>query len=150
VEAGGSLSGGGEGDAPRSAQLWPLSRDQQGWAYTQLGRYEEAIPLLKRDLTRSNFLWDHVHLVQDYIELGQEDAARAETAEVERQVALNPSSIVGYQALALSLNYMGEHAQALVVVEKAKSLNPRNLENCLQIEGWAYQGLGRYQDAIVF
>jgi tetratricopeptide (TPR) repeat protein len=121
---------------------------QQGWAYTQLGRYEEAIPLLKQDLARSNFLWDHVHLVQDYIELGQEDTAGAEAAAVERGSALNPNSIVGYTALALTLNFMGEHAQALVVVEKAKSLGPRNLENCLQIEGWAYQGLGRYQDAI--
>jgi adenylate cyclase len=35
---------------------------QQGWAYTQLGRYEEAIPGLKRDLALTNNLWDHSYL----------------------------------------------------------------------------------------
>jgi tetratricopeptide (TPR) repeat protein len=33
---------------------------EQGRAYSQLGRYEEAIPVLKRDLARSDILWDHV------------------------------------------------------------------------------------------
>jgi TolB-like protein/Tfp pilus assembly protein PilF len=47
---------------------------QLGLAYTLLGRYEEAIPLLKRDLALSDSLWDHVFLVRDYSEVGQEDA----------------------------------------------------------------------------
>jgi adenylate cyclase len=55
---------------------------QQGVADTQLGRYEDAIPALKRDMALTNNLWDEVN-----IELGQEDAARAEPAEVLR---LNP------------------------------------------------------------
>jgi tetratricopeptide (TPR) repeat protein len=109
-----------------------------------LGRYEEAIPLLKRDLAHSDNLWAHVYLVRDYIELGQEDAARAEAAEVERRSAVDPDSPVGYMALALAMDYMGEPAQALAAVQKAMRIDPR----CLMWEGWIYQGLGRYQDAI--
>jgi adenylate cyclase len=80
----------------KAMRLDPRNRDnylfEQGFAYTVLGRYEEAIPALKRDLALTNNLWDHVLLVRDYTELGQEDAARAEAAEVERRVALNPNS----------------------------------------------------------
>src|SRR5216684_2137129 len=41
---------------------------EQGLAYTHLGRSEEAIPALKRDLALTNNLWDHVLLAWDYIE----------------------------------------------------------------------------------
>jgi tetratricopeptide (TPR) repeat protein len=88
-------------------------------------------------------------LVRDYIELGQEDAARAEAAEVERRSALNPNYPYGYIALALVMDYMGEPSQALAAVEKAMRFDPRNSDaRCLMWEGWIYQGLGRYQDAI--
>jgi tetratricopeptide (TPR) repeat protein len=119
-------------------------------AYTRLGRYEEAIPAYKRDLALTNNLWDHVHLVLDYIELGQEDAARAEAAEVERRVALNPHSPLGYWALARVMNNMAEPAQALVAVENAMRLDPGpgNRDHYLFEEGWAYQGLKRYEDSI--
>jgi adenylate cyclase len=80
----------------KAMRLDPRNSDrylyEQGFAYTRLGRYEEAIPALKRDLALTNSLWDHVLLVLDYIELGQEDAARADAAEVERRSALNPNS----------------------------------------------------------
>jgi adenylate cyclase len=61
---------------------------QQGWACTQLGRWEEAISSLKRFSARheDDFL-SHLLLAEDYIEIGREDAARAEAAEVLR---LNP------------------------------------------------------------
>jgi adenylate cyclase len=121
---------------------------EQGLAYTQLGRYEDAIPALKRDMTLTNNLWDHVHLALDYIELGQEDAARAEVAEVERRVAVNPSSPLGYWALARVMNNMAEPAQALVAVEKAMRLDPGNRDKYLGMQGFAYQGLRRYEDSI--
>jgi tetratricopeptide (TPR) repeat protein len=79
--------------------------------------------------------------------LGQEDAARAEAAEVERRTTLNPNSPVGYLALADAMNNMGEHSQALAAVEKAIRLDPGNRENYLE-EGWAYLGLGRCEDSI--
>jgi len=93
--------------AEKAIRLDPLNGGhylyQEGAAYMGLGRYEESIPLLKRDLAYSDSLWDHVDLVRDYVELGQEDAARTEAAEVERRSALNPNSPVGYFALSLVL-----------------------------------------------
>jgi tetratricopeptide (TPR) repeat protein len=134
----------------RARHLDPLNHDyylhQQGWAYTQLGRYEEAIPVLKRDVALANILWDHVLLVRDYIELGQEDAARAEAAEVERRVALNPNAPMGYLALADVMNNMAEPAQALVAAEKAMRLEPGDDRYLLE-EGAAYLRLGRYEDS---
>jgi TolB-like protein/DNA-binding winged helix-turn-helix (wHTH) protein/Tfp pilus assembly protein PilF len=136
----------------KAMRLDPRNRDyyanQLGFAYTLLGRYEEAIPAFKRDPAFTNNLWDHVYLVGDYIELGQEDAARAEAAEVERRVALNPNSAVGYRALAFVMNNIAEPARALVAVEKAMRLDPGNRDNYLGMEGFAYQGLGRYEDSI--
>ena len=53
-----------------------------------MGRDEEAIAVLKKALTRNpNLLPAHVNLAVIYSELGREEAARAEAAEVLR---LNP------------------------------------------------------------
>jgi tetratricopeptide (TPR) repeat protein len=58
---------------------------EQGWAYSQLGQWEEAIPVLKRFSARHpDNLWSHVWLTLDYVELGRDDAAHAEAAEVLR------------------------------------------------------------------
>jgi adenylate cyclase len=140
--------------AEKAMRLDPLCpaasgyRSQLGQAYTQLGRYEEAIPLLKRDLAFADLLWDHVFLVWDYGELGKEDAARAEAAEVQRRNALNPNSPVGYVALASALLHMGEPAQALVAVQKAMYLDPQHRDNYLRDEGVDYLALGRCGDAL--
>jgi adenylate cyclase len=137
--------------AEKAIRLDPRSSDrylsERGSAYTQLGRYEDAIPAFKSDPALTSNLWDHVHLVLDYIELGQEDAARAEAAEVERRVALNPNSPLGYWALAVVMNFMAEHAQALVAAENAMRLDPGSRDRYLAEEGFAYQGLGRYEDS---
>lgn len=57
----------------------------QGIAYTLLGRSLEAISALKPYLAHhpDNF-WDHAYMAVDYMELGHEDWARAEVAEVLR------------------------------------------------------------------
>jgi adenylate cyclase len=136
----------------KAMRLDPRNSDnylfEQGFAYSGLGRYEEAIPALKRDSALTNNLWDHVNLTWGYIELGQEDPARVEAAEVERRVALNPNSALGYWALAFVMNNMAEPAQALVAVEKAMRLDPGNRDRYLWAEGFAYLGLGRYEDSI--
>ncbi len=75
--------------AEKAMRLDPRRRDFylyiEGWAYTQMGRYQEAIPLLKRNLASyPNGLPSHYYLVVDYIELGREPQARAEAAEILR------------------------------------------------------------------
>ena len=57
----------------------------QGIAYSQLGRWEEAIPILKRHLaSNADDYWAHAWLAVDYIEVGHDDAALAEAAEALR------------------------------------------------------------------
>jgi len=59
-----------------------------GTTYRLMGRYEEAVAVLKQALTRNpDLLPAHVNLAVVYSELGQEEEARAEVAEVLR---INP------------------------------------------------------------
>jgi adenylate cyclase len=68
--------------------LWEL-----GHAYFLTGRYEEAIETLKRVLDRnSDFMPAHLFLAASYSEIGREEEARAEVAEIER---LNPQASLG-------------------------------------------------------
>jgi class 3 adenylate cyclase len=56
-----------------------------GWSYFLARRYEEAIATLKRAITLNpNFLVAHLSLAGVYGELGQEEGARAEAADVLR------------------------------------------------------------------
>ena len=56
-----------------------------GWAYRLLGRYEEALVALKRAVTGNPvFLTPHFHLAIIYSELGRDEEARAEGAEILR------------------------------------------------------------------
>ena len=61
---------------------------QLGEAYRYIGRYEEAMAAYKKALTRNpDILPVHISLAVIYSELGREEEARAEAAEVLR---LNP------------------------------------------------------------
>jgi tetratricopeptide (TPR) repeat protein len=61
---------------------------EKGRAYTQLGRWQQAISSLKAySAVHPRDVWPHVDLAVDYVELGQQSAARAEVAEILR---LNP------------------------------------------------------------
>ena len=63
-----------------AAYLWEL-----GHAYFLTGRYEEAIETLKRVLDRKSDFWPaHVCLAASYSEIGREEEARAEVAEIEK------------------------------------------------------------------
>jgi len=56
--------------------------NQEGAAYDTMGRYAEAVDALKS--CEQNNPWPHVFLVFAYFELGREQDARAEAAEVLR------------------------------------------------------------------
>jgi adenylate cyclase len=67
--------------SPRSDRFLPVLGD----AYRLLGRYEEALSALKGALTvNRNHLGAHLNLAATYSELGQQEEARAEAAEVLR------------------------------------------------------------------
>jgi adenylate cyclase len=73
-------------------RLDPHGRDfysiYEGSAYVAMGNYEQAIPPLKRFLARySNLAGAHLELIACYVELGRNEEARAEAAEVMR---INP------------------------------------------------------------
>jgi adenylate cyclase len=55
---------------------------QEGVAYNGMGRYAEAVEVLKR--SDQNNPWVHAHLILSYSELGREQDARAEAGEVLR------------------------------------------------------------------
>jgi adenylate cyclase len=78
--------------AERAMRLDPDYRDkyglQEGIADTQLGRYQASVAVLKRYvLAVPNNIWGHLDLVDDYVELGRGDDARAELTEALR---INP------------------------------------------------------------
>jgi tetratricopeptide (TPR) repeat protein len=90
--------------------------------------------------------WAHATMADDYVALGEMDAARTEAAEVQRMVQRDPTAD-GYEALAETLNDLGKPAEALAVLEKARRLTP-NRVNYLCIQGDSYTRLGRWQEAI--
>jgi adenylate cyclase len=56
-----------------------------GFAYVEMGRYADAVPILEHDLTVfPNIMPTHLNLIEAYVELGREDDARAAAAEIMR------------------------------------------------------------------
>jgi adenylate cyclase len=78
--------------AEKAMRLDPQHRDQYliwvGMAQTQLGHYSKAIPIVKKfqasypNILGSGFCF--TYLMVDYVELGQENEARAEAADLLR------------------------------------------------------------------
>ncbi len=131
---------------PRNADNYLVD---QGFAYSALGRYKEAIPILRRCLARyPDNLWAHVWLVHAYSFLGDQDAAWAEAAKVERAVALSPNSAPSNIALAFILISQGKASDGLVAVDKAIRLNPQKRDGYSSLKGYAYTFLGQAQEAI--
>ena len=70
---------------PRNADNYAFDT---GWAYDLMGQYREALPFLKRHAARyPNNVFVHLELAFAYAQLGRDQDARAEAAEVLR---LNP------------------------------------------------------------
>ena len=64
---------------PRHPESYSM---QEGVAYNEMGRYAEAVEALKR--SEPNNPWVHANLIHSYSQLGREQDARAEAAEVLR------------------------------------------------------------------
>jgi adenylate cyclase len=77
------------GLAQKAMRLDPRNQDgyllEIGRAYNRMGRYAEAVPVLRRHVARyPHNLAGHVALATAYVELGREGDGRAELAEVLR------------------------------------------------------------------
>ncbi len=77
------------GVAEKAMRLDPRNRDSYlfliGLAYTEMGRYADALPAFTKHVARyPNNAPAHGLLIVDYTELGREEEARAEAAEVIR------------------------------------------------------------------
>ena len=70
-------------------------------------------------------------------------------AEAERAIALDPNDPIGYMGLALALTMAGKPKEALEYVQKAKRLDPHYPPSYEWVEGLAYFGMGRFEDAVV-
>ena len=75
--------------AQRAMRFDPSGRDlylgNVGVAYVEMGRYEDAIRVLKQSLAvYPNIMPRHLRLIEAYVELGREPDARAEAADVMR------------------------------------------------------------------
>jgi len=75
--------------ADKAMRLDPARQDfyaaSAGVAYNEMGRYQEAVPLLKQNLAAyPNNLVAHLFLASAYVELGRDQEARAEAAEIMR------------------------------------------------------------------
>jgi adenylate cyclase len=123
-----------------NGSLW-----QQGFAYSQLGRWEEGITALKRT---PDSIWCDAWLAIDYFNLGDHDTARAETAQIEKAVALAPDSGVAYLTLAITLANQGRPVEALAAAEKAVRLDSQDPAVFL-IRGILYNQLGRAERSAV-
>jgi tetratricopeptide (TPR) repeat protein len=76
----------------KAMYLDPQNRDNyltvEGYEYLALGRRGDALGTLMRHVAlHPGIFWDHLFLAAAYIELGRDDAARAEAPEV---LQLNP------------------------------------------------------------
>jgi adenylate cyclase len=88
--------------AQKAMRLDPRNQDlylrEIGRAYNRMGRYAEAVPVLKQCLSRRpNGLAAHASLVTAYLGLGREADGRAEVAEVVR---ISPgASVEGFERI---------------------------------------------------
>ena len=86
--------------AQKAAPLDPTGKDLYtgdiGVAYTEMGRYTDAVPILKESLAAfPNILIDHICLTTAYVELGRDGDARTEAAEIVRiSPQFTPGSIL--------------------------------------------------------
>jgi adenylate cyclase len=106
----------GIGWAEKVMRLDPHNRDRYfavvGLAYFAMGRYKESVSALKQSLTGfGNSPGPHLGLAADYVELGRDDEARAETAEVLRfNPNFSPRSV--FKDPALNERYIADLRRA--------------------------------------
>ena len=116
--------------AHEAMRLDPHNRDfysaNEGQAYMVMGRYEEAIPPLKMYLARySNVVGARLMLIACYVELGRNEEARAEAAEVMR---INPQfSLAKQKQISLWKEPLRDRFYADIEVSTPRKARPLTL-----------------------
>ena len=88
-----------------------------GWAYLMTRRYDQAIATQKKTLSHNrNLLESHLILTISYSELGREEEARAEAAEVLR---LSPTYSLGVVKQTWSYKDPANLERTLAALRKA-------------------------------
>jgi TolB-like protein/Flp pilus assembly protein TadD len=120
------------------AWIWRWSPDPQ--------TLEQALAMAQKAATLNDSLpLAHSLLSMAYAQKQQYEQAIAES---ERAIALNPNDSNSYAAQAEVLNFAGRPEEALRAVEQALRLDPRYPAWYLFEVGWAYNWMGRHEEAI--
>jgi tetratricopeptide (TPR) repeat protein len=114
------------------------------WSHDPHG-LDRAIQLEQQGIALDNYN-AYAYAVMSYLYASTKQYDLSITA-VERALAFDPNSALGYGDLAFALVYSGKPAEALLAAHKAMRLNPRG-ELYAFIEGVAYTFMGRYEEAI--
>jgi tetratricopeptide (TPR) repeat protein len=130
----------------------PSMLGSQGWAYAQLGQWEQSLSAWKRYSNRyPDDLGARASLASLYSSLGRMDAAGREAEHLDSAVARDPDTAYGQRYLAMALNAAGRPADALAAAEKGMTLYPFTgpfppFPECEQSQ--AYTQLGRWPEAV--
>jgi TolB-like protein/class 3 adenylate cyclase/Flp pilus assembly protein TadD len=107
---------------------------------------EQALALARKALALDGSLSSaHNLLGFVYVRKQQYDQALVES---ERAIALDPNNAEGYAARAQVLLFAGRAEDAVPSIEQALRLNPHAPVTYLMTLGQAYQGTGRFEEAI--
>jgi len=124
--------------SPGSADTY----DHYGWLCAALGRYDEAIAMVKR-AQELDPLAHGSDVASTLLRAGRyEDAARA----AARVIEFDPRAPRGHSTLGWANLKMGRHAEGLAELEHAVALDPGNTLFLAQL-GQAFAEVGRVADA---
>ncbi len=85
-------------------------------------------------------MWGTIYLIQR-----QHEKA---IAAGQKSIELDPNNAEAYALLAQTTWYSGRSDEAITLMQQAMRLSPYPPAYFLAFLGWAYQGAGRYQEAV--
>src|SRR5262245_35778304 len=134
---------------------------QLGWAYSLIGRYEEAIAAQKQALLRKpNWVFSHVELCLNYLlqwssQLSQDPQTLDRGMEAAQQVAaLDASSSRAHRVLSEAYLWKKQYEQATKEAEQALALKPNiwtiyaGVASILRYLGRSEESLGLVEKAV--
>lgn len=123
------------------------------WAYTEVGRVDEAVDLLRAELEKHpDYYRFHRHLAQAYKKKGNRERLRH---HLEQVVAANPTDAWAHEQLGLLATQEGRHDDALAAFDEAIKQGAENpvvvLHTWAMIEGarerWP-EAIDRFERAV--